>query len=191
MRKWRHVIAEEKVRDRRAEPEYFYRIIFDKKTAAVEESGKRAYSSIFYVPPGKAAVISLYNAQSRLELEKDPNDPNKSKLTEKGCFVLHKLSFGETSEVTRRLQCHELISLRDIYALQRATQRIFHEPVITCKEQWTMDGCNNYKVLTVPGFYMFSQDDMEQLESAYMEVAVMPVEDMVLTPDAIKFGALL
>ena len=54
-----------------------------------------------------------------------------------------------------------------------------------------MDGCNNYKVLTVPGFYMFAQDDMEQLESAYMEVAIMPVEDMVLTPDAIKFGALL
>lgn len=174
----------------RAESEYYPKTIFDRKHHAVDDSGKRAFSEIFYIAPGEAAVLSLYGAPSVLN-GKITTDPTTGKkyIESESCFVLHKLSFGQSDPLRKKLHCGDRINIQDEYDRMWASRTVRFEPVRKCGELWTMSGCDNYALLNIPGYYMFEVGDAELFDTAYIEMVKVSTFDVASVPDAFKFGS--
>ena len=80
-----------------------YTILFDKDHRTIASNGKSAYSDILYVPPGKTALLSLFNMINELNLVKDKTT-GKMSLQSDDCAVVHKLSLGQTGDIARKIE---------------------------------------------------------------------------------------
>lgn len=165
-----------------------FTILYDKTHSVVSPSGKQVYSDILYIPVGKAALLSLYNMTASLDLVTDP-DTGRMVLQSDDCIIVHKLSFGQTGDLARRLSCGERIDVqRELTGLLHS-RRVFHEPVYQCGGAWAINPCNNYALIPVPGFYMLELFDLDQAATAYIEYALIGLEAAAVIPDDFKMGA--
>lgn len=172
-----------------------FTILYDHKHKQLDPSGTVAYSDVLYIPPGKTALLSLYNMINELKLVKDPVT-NRTSLQGDSCVEVEKLSYGQVGDIGRRLSCSLHIDehgkrvdiqgeLRDLLA----KRRVFHEPVYQCGCTWTLNPCNNFALIPVPGFYRLKLFDPHQFDTAYVEYALLSVADSMAIPDDFKLGS--
>lgn len=165
-----------------------FEILYDKEHRTISSNGKSAYSDILYVPPGKTALLSLYNMYSEASIKTDPVT-GKKVLSSNDCVVVHKLSFGQTGDIARKISCGENVDITRELKQLLYNRRLFHEPVFQCGDEWTISSCNNYALLPTPGFFMLELVDTNQFDTAYIEYALLSVPDSMIIPDDFKFGS--
>lgn len=164
-----------------------YTILFDKDHRKASDTGTSAYSDILYIPPGKTALLSLYNMYDETKMTKD-EATGKMSLQSNSCVVIHKLSLGQTGDVGRKIQCGERVDVQAELRKLLHNRRVFHEPVYQCGNSWAINPCNNFALIPTPGFYMLEIMDVNQLDTAYVEYALLNVADSVVIPDEFKLG---
>lgn len=167
-----------------------FTILYDKTHRTLSENGKSAFSDILYIPPAKTALLSLYNMINELALVKD-EATGKISLVSDDCAVVHKLSLGQTGDISRKLECGERVDVTGELKALLWNRRIFHEPVYQCGCSWTLNPCNNFALIPTPGFYMLEFFDANQFDTAYVEYALLSVSDSLAIPDAFKMGSKL
>lgn len=164
-----------------------FSILFDKEHQTLSANGISAFSDILYIPPGKTALLSLYNMVNELNLVKDPKT-GKFSLVSDDCVVVHKLSLGETKDIARKLECGERVDLTGELKALLYNRRLFHEPIYQCGCSWTLNPCNNFALIPTPGFYMLEFFDVNQFDTAYVEYALLSVADSLAIPNDFKLG---
>lgn len=165
-----------------------FTIVYDKDHRLISDNGLSAYSEVFYVPPGKAALLSLYNLVNTVKLVTDPKT-GKSHLSADDCAVVHKMSLGRTGDFARHVACGERVDIAAEARKLLLDRRIFYEPVYQDGCPWSLNPCNNYALISVPGFYMLEFYDTEQFDNAYVEYALLSVADSLAIPDGFKLGS--
>ena len=106
-----------------------FNIALDKDNHTLINGGATAQSNIIYIPPGKVALLSLYNMMTIVSM-KDEN--GKKVLENKSCLTIKKLSFGRTPDVSKDLVEDLCSNNRSHQALADellADRRVFSEPV--------------------------------------------------------------
>lgn len=163
-------------------------ILFDKDNQTIASNGKSAFSNILYIPPGKTALLSLYNMISEIDLVKDEKTGAFS-LQSDDCVKIHKLSFGATKDIARKIRCGERVDVNgELKALLR-DRRVFREPVYQCGCAWGINPCNNFALIPTPGFYVLEFFDVNQFDLAYVEYALLSVADSMAIPNEFKMGS--
>lgn len=165
-----------------------YTILFDHTHRTIASNGKSAYSDILYIPAGKTALLSLFNMTSGLDLVKD-EVTGKLSLQSDDCAVVHKLSLGQTGDISRRLDCGERADIAGELRGLLLNRRLFHEPVYQCGSAWTLNPCNNFALIPTAGFYMLEFFDVNQFDTAYVEYTILSVADSLAIPDSFKMGS--
>lgn len=165
-------------------------IAFDKTHRIISEDGKSAYSDFIYIPPGKTALLSMYNMVNDLAVKIDEKT-GKPILVSDDCAIIHKVSLGPTGDVARALECGERVNILGELKTLLYERRIFHEPVYQCGEKWLLNPCNNYALIPVPGLYLIELFDVNQFDIAYIEYTLLSVADSMAIPDDFKLGSSL
>lgn len=156
-------------------------IALDKEHHTLIEGGTKAESDIIYVPVGKVALLSLYNMTASVDF-------NGDSISMDDCVELNKLSFGATPEIVAELLCGETFNLQKELRKALAARRVFKEPITQCGQYWTIHPCNNFVLIPTPGFYTLTLHDVDQLDVAYIEYALVNVSDAAAIPDEFKLG---
>ena len=157
----------------------------DKDNYKLVNDGKTAQSNIIYIPKGHTALISLYNMTTIVKLE----DENGEKvLTNKSCLTIKKLSFGRTGNVEAIYECDTHVNLTAVAQKLLADRRVFAEPVIQDCCAWSVNPGNNMALIPTPGFYVLETDDLDQLNTAYVEYAVLTVDEAKAIPHDFRLG---
>lgn len=157
----------------------------DKDNHKLVNDGKTAQSNIIYIPKGHTALISLYNMTNIVKLE----DENGEKvLTNKSCLTIKKLSFGRTGNVSAIYECDTHVNLVAEAQKLLADRRVFAEPVLQDCCPWTINPGNNMALIPTPGFYVPETDDLDQLNTAYVEYAVLTADEAKAIPNGFKLG---
>lgn len=164
-----------------------FTILFDRDHRKLEDLGTVAYSDVLYVPPGKAALLSMYNVVAGQELVEDPVTGKKTVIN-KDCMFIHKISYGRVPPAVFDKKCNELPDVNGEIQKLLAKRRVFFQPVEQDGCSWSLDACNNYALLPVPGFFMLKLTDPNQFDTAYVEYALLDVQDTITIPDAFKLG---
>ena len=165
-----------------------FNIALDKDNHTLISGGTTAQSNIIYIPPGKVALLSLYNMMTIVNM-KDEN--GKKVLENKSCLAIKKLSFGRTPDVSKDLVEDLCSNNRSHQALADellADRRVFSEPVYQNCCEWSLNPANNMALIPVPGFYVLETDDVDQLSTAYVEYAVIDANQASAIPDGFKLG---
>lgn len=164
-----------------------YTILYDKDHRTLAANGKSAFSDILYIPPGKTALLSLYNMINELKLVEN-EQTGKKYLQSDDCAVVHKLSLGQTGDIARKIECGERVDITGELKGLLYNRRLFHEPVYQCGNSWTLNPCNNFALIPTPGFYMLELFDVNQFDTAYIEFALLSVSDSMAIPNEFKLG---
>ena len=164
-----------------------FTILFDKNNRKLENNGRVAFSNVLYVPPGKAALLSMYNMTGNQELVTDPAT-GKQSIVYRDCVVVHKISYGRVEPFMAEAKCNSMVDMIGEVQKLIAKRRVFFEPVVQKGCSWTLDACNNFALLPVPGFFMLEFTDPNQFDTAYVEYALLNTQDTVTIPDAFKIG---
>lgn len=165
-----------------------YTVLFDKCHKILASNGLSAYSDVLYIPPGKTALLSLYNMTSGYDLVEDPNT-GKKVIKSDDCAVVHKISLEQTPDIIKKFDCGELVSITSELRNLLLNRRMFHEPVFQCGSSWNINPCNNFVLIPTPGFYMLEFFDVNQFDNAYVEYALLSVADSLAIPDDFKLGS--
>ena len=164
-------------------------VALDKDNHTLVNGGKTAQSTIIYIPPGKVALLSLYNMMNIVTLE---GGEGGKFLQSKSCLSIKKLSFGRTGDVNKDL-IDDLCSNNKTHLMLAnkllADRRVFAEPVYQDCCEWNINPANNMALIPVPGFYVLETDDVDQLSTAYVEYAVIDASQATAIPDAFKLGS--
>lgn len=161
----------------------------DKDNHTLVNSGTTAQSNIIYIPPGKVALLSLFNMMNVITLE-DGKDGKV--ISNKSCLTIKKLSFGRTGDVNKDLiddLCSNNKSHAALATQLLAERRVFSEPVYQNCCAWSINPANNMAMIPVPGFYVLETDDVDQLATAYVEYAVIDANQATAIPDSFKLGS--
>lgn len=165
-----------------------FNVALDKDNYRLINGGSTARSNIIYIPPGKVALLSLFNMMNIVKLK---DDAGNKVLEAKSCLTIKKLSFGRTSDVNRELvadMCKGTPSHKALADQLLADRRVFIEPVYQSCCEWSINPADNYALLPVPGFYVLETDDVDQLSTAYVEYAVIDADKTSAIPDSFKLG---
>lgn len=163
-------------------------ILYDKDHKIIAPDGKSAFSDILYIPVGKTALLSMYNMINEAYIVKDPATGKPISMDLHPCVVVHKLSFGGTGDVARKIECGERVNILGELKTLLLERRVFHEPVFQCGEMWILSPCDNFALLPTPGFYMLEMQDPHQFDTAYIEYALLTVAESMAIPDDFKMG---
>lgn len=162
----------------------FY-IALDKDNHKLVNDGKTAQSNIIYIPKGHTALVSLYNMTTIVKLE----DENGEKvLVNKSCLTIKKLSFGRTGNISVIYECDTHVNLVAEAQKSLADRRVFSEPVLQDCCVWSINPGNNMALIPTPGFYVLETDDLDQLNTAYVEYAVLTADEAKAIPNGFKLG---
>lgn len=164
-----------------------FTILFDKNHRKLADNGLTAFSDVLYIPPGKAALLSMYNMVSSSEVVVDPQTGKKD-VVFKDCITIHKISYGRVDPLVINAKCQDHIDLAGEVQKLLARRRVFFEPVMQDGCSWTLDACNTFALLPVPGFFMLEFTDPNQFDTAYLEFALLDIRDTIAIPDAFKIG---
>lgn len=157
----------------------------DKDNHKLVNDGKTAQSNIIYIPKGHTALVSLYNMTTVVKLE----DENGEKaLINKSCLTIKKLSFGRLGNISARYECDTHINLLAKAQQLLADRRVFAEPVIQDCCVWSINPGNNMALIPTPGFYILETDDIDQLNNAYVEYAILTVDEAKAIPYDFRLG---
>lgn len=163
----------------------FY-VALDKDNHKLIDSGTTIQSNIIYIPLGYVGLLSLYNMANIVSLQEDGTD--KKTLVNNSCLTLKKMSFGEVDEKQIEVICGKHINLSDEYNRLLSSRRVFTEPVVQDGCYWTINPCNNYVSIPIPGFYVLETKAVDQLDTMYVEYATMPATHAIAIPDGFKLG---
>lgn len=165
-----------------------YEVLFDSEHYTLADNGKSAFSDILYIPPGKTALLSLFNMTSELTLKTD-DTTGKLTLQSDDCATVHKLSLGKTGDIVRKIECGERVNVISELKNLLHNRRLFHEPVYQCGCSWSINPCNNFILVPTPGFYVLEFFDVNQFDTAYVEYALLSVSDSLAIPNDFKLGS--
>ncbi len=156
-------------------------IALDKDHHALIEGGTKAESSIIYIPAGKVALLSMYNMLATI-------DYDGVNIETDDCAEIQKLSFGATTELAPIIECGKNRNLNAEMLNAIQSRRMFKESVTQCSQCWTIHPCNNFVMIPTPGFYSIILYDVDQIDTAYIEYALIDVADSIAIPDDFKLG---
>lgn len=162
-----------------------FEIVFDKNVHTLSEDGTVAKSDIIYIPPGFTALLSLYNMTTIISLAENGS---KKELITKSCLTLKKLSFGKINEKEIDVKCGERVNVNDELIKLLKQRRVYSEPVYQDCCEWVINPANNYILIPVPGFYELETEDLDQLDTAYVEYALLTAEQSIAIPNGFKLG---
>lgn len=163
-------------------------VALDKDNHTLINNGATAQSNIIYIPPGKVALLSLYNMMTIISMK---DDNGKKVLENKSCLTIKKLSFGRTPDVNKEMiddMCSNSKTHQALANKLLADRRVFSEPVYQNCCEWSINPANNMALIPVPGFYVLETDDVDQLSTAYVEYAVIDADKASAIPDGFKLG---
>lgn len=163
-----------------------FMIALDKDNHTLVNGGRTARSNIIYIPAGSTALLSLYNMMTIVKLTGD-----ETKVLEtKSCLTIKKLSFGRTGDIKQLVEsiCDNDKTHQALADRLLADRRVFAEPIYQGCCEWTLDPANNMALIPIPGFYILELDDLDQLDTAYVEYAVLPATQAIAIPDGFKLG---
>nr|DAD83165.1 MAG TPA: hypothetical protein [Podoviridae sp. ctlpi2] len=162
-------------------------ILFDRSHRHLEENGTVAFSDILYVPPGRTALLSLYDMRAIGYLNTDPQTGKKT-VDIPACVMVHKLTLAPTGDLLRRLNCGDYFNVQAELQRLLMERGVRREPVFMCGEPWQISPCNNMAVIALPGFYMLAVCDAAQFDTTYIESTLLTAEESAVIPDYFKLG---
>lgn len=160
-------------------------IVLDKDHYTLINGGCTVQSSIIHVPVGYTALLSLYNMTNIVKMVEERGEKT---LVNNSCLMLKKISYGIVEEATRVLACDENINLVDYLNELLANRRVFLEPIYQNCCEWTISPSSNYTLLPVPGFFVLETDDVDQLDTMYVEYSLISAEQSIAIPNGFKLG---
>lgn len=163
-----------------------YTILFDKDHQTLTAHGTKAFSEVLFIPPGKVALLSMYNMINEVRLVETDG---KTELVANDCALVHKLSLGKTGDIARKVACGERVDVAGELQGLLASRRVFHEPVYQCGCTWSLNPCNNFALIPTPGFYVLEFFNPNQFNTAYVEYTLLTVADSMAIPDDFKLGS--
>lgn len=165
-----------------------FTILFDKDNRTLENHGQTAFSRVLYIPPGKTALLSMYNMTGHQDIVTDPTT-GESRVVFFDCITIHKISYGRVGDLIVEAKCNDRVDLMGEVMKLLARRRVYFEPVLQKGCAWTLDACNNFALIPTPGFYMLEFTDPNQFDTAYVEYALLDAATSVTIPDAFKLGS--
>ena len=160
-----------------------YTIALDKNNYVFVNDGATVQSNVIYIPVGQTALVSLFNMTSVAKLEGNT-------LASDTCLTVKKLSFGRTGDIMEKVvdMCRDSISLTALHTQLLTARRVFSEPVYQGCCEWSIDPANNFALIPVPGFYVLETQAVDQLDTMYVEYALIPANQATAIPDGFKLG---
>lgn len=162
-------------------------VALDKNNHTLVNDGKTARSNIIYIPPGHTAILSLFNMMNLVKLK---DQDGEKTLVNESCLTIKKLSFDRTVDVGKLVDdlCSNTSNhkyLADTLLRQRGMRA---EPVYQDCCPWSINPANNMALIPTPGFYVLETDDIDQLNTAYVEYAVLTADEAKAIPNGFKLG---
>ena len=162
----------------------FY-IALDKDNHKLVNDGKTAQSNIIYIPKGHTALVSLYNMTTIVKLEEENGE---KVLTNKSCLTIKKLSFGRTGNISALYECDKHFNLVAKAQKLLDERRVFSYLVVQDCCAWSINPGNNMALIPTPGLYILETDDIDQLNNAYVEYAILTVDEAKAIPYDFRLG---
>lgn len=159
-----------------------WKIALDINNHTLIEGGEKAESNIIHIPPGKVALLSMYNMLATV-------DYDGVTLETDDCAEIQKLSFGATPELAPLVGCGMDRNIEREMKSALAKRRMFKEPVTQCGECWSIHPCNNFVMIPTPGYYSIILYDVDQIDVAYIEYIIIDVADSAAIPNEFKLGS--
>lgn len=136
-------------------------------------------SPVFYVWPGYVALISLFGMKNAFTVA-------DGDLYNTSCIVVQKVTVSGAALPQINDSCGK--DLNEVIAgIPRGVVDRFEDVMQGCTA-WGINPCNNYALITVPGFYQLKVADEAQLGEFYVEQITMPVADAMLYPSGLILG---
>lgn len=173
----------------------------DKTRHTLTEDGRRANSKPIYIPPGKVALISMFNMVTSYQLVDINGNPTpavnpdgtynqQATLYSDDCAVIVKLSVGPIGkDLLADICACGTTNINSLTQSMLDNRVITSEPVFQSSTEWALTPCNNFALIPTPGLYMIQLLDPDQLDVAFIEYAIMDVKDALIIPDAFKLGS--
>ena len=150
----------------------YKKVLYDASSTARE-------SPVFFVWPGYVAVISLFGMKNAFA-------NTGGELSNTSCIVVQKVTVKGAALPQVSDSCGaDLNSV--IAGIPRGEVDRFEDGMQGCMA-WAINPCNNYAVITVPGFYQLKVADTAQLGEFYVEQVTIPVADAILFPAGLILG---
>lgn len=177
-----------------------WKIALDAKNYELTDDGKRANSKPIYIPPGKVALISMFNLVTTYKLTDVNGNPTsavnpdgsynqQATLYSDDCAVILKLSVGVAQNVAEQIAPCTAEDMTSILQAISDARKITKEPVFQSSAEWSLTSCNNFALIPTPGLYMVQLLDPQQLDVAFIEYTLLDVADAIIIPDAFKLGS--
>lgn len=177
-----------------------WKIALDAKNYELTDDGKRANSKPIYIPPGKVALISMFNLVTTYELVDINGNPTpaintdgsynqQATLYSDDCAVILKLSVGAAQNVAEQIAPCSPKDMAGVLQAISDARKITQEPVFQSSAEWSLTSCNNFALIPTPGLYMVQLLDPQQLDVAFIEYTLLDVADAMIIPDAFKLGS--
>lgn len=177
-----------------------WNIALNSANHTLSDDGTRANSKPIYIPPGKVALISMFNMVTTYDLvdiNGNPTSPvnpdgtynQQATLYSDDCAVILKLSVGKAQILATEFSKCETVDMASVLQTAIDARKITQEPVFQATKEWGLTPCNNFALIPTPGLYMIQLLDPEQLDVAFIEYAIMDVRDALIIPDAFKLGS--
>lgn len=160
-----------------------FRIAVDKDNYKLINDGKTIQSHIIYIPPGHVALLSLFNMVNTAKLD-------GTQIVSKSCLTVKKLSFSRTGDISdgNLDLCDKTTNIvREAEKLLKS-RTIKSEPVYQGCCPWFVDPSHNFSLIPTPGFYVLETDEIDQLETMYVEYAILTAEQALAIPNGFKLG---
>jgi hypothetical protein len=156
----------------------------------LSDDGTRANSKPIYIPPGKVALLSMFNMVTTYDLVDKvlPDGVTHKVLTSNDCAIVVKLSVGKSQTIIDKFTKCETLDISSILQDMLDARKITQEPVYQGGEEWGISPCNNMVLIPTPGLYMVQILDPQQLDVAFIEYTLLDVADAVIIPDEFKLG---
>jgi len=137
-------------------------------------------SPVFYVWPGYASLISLFGMKNAFT-------NSAGKLYNTSCIVVQKVTVAGAALPQVQDSCGKDLSAV-IAGIPRGVVDRFEDVTQGCDSVWGINPCNNYAVITIPGFYQLKVADEAQLGEFYVEQITVPVSDAIMYPSGLILG---
>lgn len=176
-------------------------IALNKDNNTLTPDGTRANSKPIYIPPGKVALISMFNMVTTYTLVDINGNPvpavnpdgtynQQATLYSDDCAIILKLSVGPIErDLLKDICACDTPNLGSLTQRMMDSRVITSEPVFQSTKEWGLTPCNNFALIPTPGLYMIQLLDPDQLDVAFIEYALLDVQDAAIIPDAFKLGS--
>jgi hypothetical protein len=150
------------------------------KKVLFDQNSTSRVSPVFSVWPGYVSLISLFGMKNAFTKQ-------DGALYNTACIVVQKVTVAGAALPQVQDSCGKDLNAV-IAGIPRGVVDRFEDVMQDCGNAWVINPCNNYAIITIPGFYQLKVADEAQLGEFYVEQITVKAEHAIMYPSGLILG---